>query len=160
MVSFTPRPLYPQRKSPHYPQDRRLGGPQTRSGCGDDKGSPHWPYRKSNLGRPARSLVTILTELPWLPTTARIETTFLKQQATDCSNVHCCQLLAQLTTAFWISTTKSAHEDTAAGTKHHRHSLTWGSVKLSPAMAVRAVDVLETGRSGKKLHRIRYIGLD
>jgi len=31
MVSFTPRPLYPQRKSPWYPLDRRLGGPQRRS---------------------------------------------------------------------------------------------------------------------------------
>jgi hypothetical protein len=28
MVSFTPRPLYPQGKSPWYPLDRRLGGPR------------------------------------------------------------------------------------------------------------------------------------
>jgi hypothetical protein len=28
VVSFTPRPLYPQGKSPWYPLDRRLGGPQ------------------------------------------------------------------------------------------------------------------------------------
>jgi hypothetical protein len=26
VVSFTPRPLYPQGKSPLYPLDRRLGG--------------------------------------------------------------------------------------------------------------------------------------
>jgi hypothetical protein len=26
MVSFTPRPLYPQGKSPWYPLDKRLGG--------------------------------------------------------------------------------------------------------------------------------------
>jgi hypothetical protein len=32
VVSFTPRPLYPQGKSPCYPLDRRLGGPQSRSG--------------------------------------------------------------------------------------------------------------------------------
>jgi hypothetical protein len=32
MVSFTPRQLYPQVKSPCYPLDRRLGGPQSRSG--------------------------------------------------------------------------------------------------------------------------------
>jgi hypothetical protein len=32
VVSFTPRPLYPRRKSPRYPLDRRLGGPQSRSG--------------------------------------------------------------------------------------------------------------------------------
>jgi hypothetical protein len=31
-------PLYPQRKSPWYPFDRRLGGPQSRSGrCGEEK---------------------------------------------------------------------------------------------------------------------------
>jgi hypothetical protein len=32
VVSFTPRPLYPQGKSPWYPLGRRLGGPQSRSG--------------------------------------------------------------------------------------------------------------------------------
>jgi hypothetical protein len=31
-VRFTPRPLYPQWKCPGYPLDRRLGGPQSRSG--------------------------------------------------------------------------------------------------------------------------------
>jgi hypothetical protein len=31
VVSFTPRPLYPRGKSPRYPLDRRLGGPQGRS---------------------------------------------------------------------------------------------------------------------------------
>jgi hypothetical protein len=37
MVSFTPRPLYPQGKSPWYPLDRRLGGPQSRSGRGSEE---------------------------------------------------------------------------------------------------------------------------
>jgi hypothetical protein len=38
MVSFTPRPLYPWKKSPLYPLDRRLGGPQSRSGrCGAER---------------------------------------------------------------------------------------------------------------------------
>jgi hypothetical protein len=38
VISFTPRPLYPQRKSPLYPLDRRLGGPQSQSGRrGEDK---------------------------------------------------------------------------------------------------------------------------
>jgi hypothetical protein len=32
VVSFTPRPLYPRRKSPRHPLDRRFGGPQSRSG--------------------------------------------------------------------------------------------------------------------------------
>jgi hypothetical protein len=37
VVSFTPRPLYPQGKSPWYPSDRRLGGPQSRSGRGGEE---------------------------------------------------------------------------------------------------------------------------
>jgi hypothetical protein len=32
VVSFTTRPLYPQGKSSWYALDRRLGGPQSRSG--------------------------------------------------------------------------------------------------------------------------------
>jgi hypothetical protein len=39
MVSFTPRPPYPQGKRPHYPLDRRLGGPQSRSGRGEEGGN-------------------------------------------------------------------------------------------------------------------------
>jgi hypothetical protein len=35
VVGFTPRPFNPRGKSPQYPLDRRLGGPQSRSGrCG------------------------------------------------------------------------------------------------------------------------------
>jgi len=34
VVSSTPQPLYPQGKSPYYPVDRRLGGPQSCSGHG------------------------------------------------------------------------------------------------------------------------------
>jgi hypothetical protein len=37
VVSFTPRPLYPQGKSPWYPLDRRLAGSQSRSGHGGEK---------------------------------------------------------------------------------------------------------------------------
>jgi hypothetical protein len=38
VVSFTPLPLYPRKKSPRYPLDRRLGGLQSRSGrCGEEK---------------------------------------------------------------------------------------------------------------------------
>jgi hypothetical protein len=39
-VSFTPRQLYLQGKSPCYPLDRRLHGLQSRSGCsGEEKNS-------------------------------------------------------------------------------------------------------------------------
>jgi hypothetical protein len=38
------RPLYPQGKNPRYPLDRRLGGPQSRSGRGvEEKNSQPLP---------------------------------------------------------------------------------------------------------------------
>jgi hypothetical protein len=40
VVSFTPRPLYPQGKTAPYPLDRRLGGPQSRSGHGEEEKIP------------------------------------------------------------------------------------------------------------------------
>jgi hypothetical protein len=47
VVNFTRRPLYPRGKSPRYPLDRRLGGPQSRSGrFGEENIS--WPYRDLN----------------------------------------------------------------------------------------------------------------
>jgi hypothetical protein len=41
VVSFTPWPLYSQRKRPWYPLDRRVGGPQSRSGCGGEEKNSH-----------------------------------------------------------------------------------------------------------------------
>jgi hypothetical protein len=37
VVRFTHLPLYPHRKSPWYPLDKRLGGPQLRSGRGGEE---------------------------------------------------------------------------------------------------------------------------
>jgi hypothetical protein len=38
VVRFTPQAALPPGKEPRYPLDRRLGGPQSRSGlCGGDK---------------------------------------------------------------------------------------------------------------------------
>jgi hypothetical protein len=37
VVSYTPRPLYPQGKSPCYPLYRRQGGPLSRSGRGGEE---------------------------------------------------------------------------------------------------------------------------
>jgi hypothetical protein len=45
VVSFTPQPFYPRGKSPRYPPDRRLGGPQIRSGR---RGENSRPYRDTN----------------------------------------------------------------------------------------------------------------
>jgi hypothetical protein len=47
MVSFTPRPLYLQRKSHWHRLDRRLGGTQYRSGRGGEEKNSH-PLRESN----------------------------------------------------------------------------------------------------------------
>jgi len=44
VVSFMPQLLYPWGKSPYYPLDRRLGGPQSQSGCdGEEKNSQFPP---------------------------------------------------------------------------------------------------------------------
>jgi len=59
-----PAALYPG-KVPHYPLDRRLNGPQSRSRhSGGEKNVSL--YRELRPRRSARSLVTILTELPRL----------------------------------------------------------------------------------------------
>jgi hypothetical protein len=52
MVSSTPRPLYPQGKSPRYPLDRRLDGPQSRSVHGVEEKNSHSPRRESNPYHP------------------------------------------------------------------------------------------------------------
>jgi hypothetical protein len=51
VVSFTLRLLYPQGKSPWYPLDRRLGGPQSRSGRGGEEKIPS-PRQESNPRTP------------------------------------------------------------------------------------------------------------
>jgi hypothetical protein len=60
VVIFTSRILYRQGKSPWYQLDRRLGGTQSRSGCGD-KGKKHCPCRESNPSRSAHCLVIKLS---------------------------------------------------------------------------------------------------
>jgi hypothetical protein len=49
-----PAALYPRGKDPRYPLDRRLGGPQSRSGRRDRR-KILCPCRGSNPDRPARS---------------------------------------------------------------------------------------------------------
>jgi hypothetical protein len=68
VVSFTPRPLYPQGKSPLYPLDRRLGGPQSRSGRGgEEKNSQHIPGLEPPIIQPvAQRYTTELSRLPKL----------------------------------------------------------------------------------------------
>jgi hypothetical protein len=65
IVSFVPQPLYPQGKSPLYPLDRRLGGPQSRSGRrGKVKNSQPLPGIVPSIIQPvAQPYTTELTRL-------------------------------------------------------------------------------------------------
>jgi hypothetical protein len=63
-VSFMPRRFHQGGKSPWYPLDRRVCGPQRRSRRGgEEKKSCHYARRELNPGRPAHSLVSVLTDL-------------------------------------------------------------------------------------------------
>jgi hypothetical protein len=65
MVSFTPRPLYPQGESPWYPLNRRLGGPQSRSGRGgENKNSQSLPRLEPLIIQSVAQCYT--AELSWL----------------------------------------------------------------------------------------------
>jgi hypothetical protein len=66
VVSFTPRPLYPQGKSPWYPLDKKLGGPQSRSGGGgEEKNSQPLPGLEAPIIQPVAQCCTIeLSRLP------------------------------------------------------------------------------------------------
>jgi hypothetical protein len=37
VVNFTPQPLYPHGKSPWYSLNKKLGAPQSHSGCGGEE---------------------------------------------------------------------------------------------------------------------------
>jgi len=71
-VSYTTRPLYPRGKSPRHPLDRRLGGPQRRSGRGGEEENS-LPLPGIEPRSPSRSLVTLLSEQPRLAHHSRDE---------------------------------------------------------------------------------------
>jgi hypothetical protein len=72
VVSFTPRLLYPQGKSPWYPLDRRLGGPQNRSESGgEEKNSQPLPGIEHPIIQPVAQRYT--TELSRLMTVPKFE---------------------------------------------------------------------------------------
>jgi hypothetical protein len=65
VISFTPRPFCLQGNSPWYPLDRRLGGPQSRSGRGgEEKSSQPLLGLKPPIVQPVAQRST--TELSWL----------------------------------------------------------------------------------------------
>jgi hypothetical protein len=60
-----PRLLQPQGKSPWYPLDRRLGGPQSQSVCcGEEKNSQPTPGLEPQIIQPVAQRYS--TELSWL----------------------------------------------------------------------------------------------
>jgi hypothetical protein len=61
VVSFTPPSLHPQGNSPWYPLERRLSGPQSRSGRSDEKNSQLLPGLEPPTIQPIAQLYT--TEL-------------------------------------------------------------------------------------------------
>jgi hypothetical protein len=61
VVSFTPLPLYPQGKSPWCPLDRRLGGPQSRSGHGrEEKNSQPLPGLEPPIIKPVVQILSFI----------------------------------------------------------------------------------------------------
>jgi len=42
VVNFMPPPLYYQEKVPPVPTEKRLGGPQSQSGCPGEESCPYW----------------------------------------------------------------------------------------------------------------------
>jgi len=75
-----PSTLYSWKRAPWYPLDRRLGRPQSQSGCNGGEKIP-CPYQES-----AHSLVTILTEPPGV-TLDQYEPK-LKSTSNLCADVH------------------------------------------------------------------------
>jgi hypothetical protein len=65
VVNFTPRLLYSEGKSPWYPLDKRVGGPQSRSGSGgEEKNSQPLPGLEALIIQPeAQRYTTELSRL-------------------------------------------------------------------------------------------------
>jgi hypothetical protein len=64
VVSFTPRPLYLQGRSPLYPSNRRLGGSQSQSQHGsEDRNSQPLPGLEPPLSQPVAQRCMVL-EVP------------------------------------------------------------------------------------------------
>jgi hypothetical protein len=75
VVSFTPRPFYSQGKSRWYPLDRKLSGPQKRSGrCGEGKNSQPLLGIEPAINQPlAQRYTAELSRLPLIKQNALTE---------------------------------------------------------------------------------------
>jgi hypothetical protein len=65
VISFKPRPLYPQGKSPWYPLDRRWVGPRAVLDTVVKRKIPS-PHRESKTRTTIVQPIATLTELSWL----------------------------------------------------------------------------------------------
>jgi hypothetical protein len=79
---------FPRGKNPRYPLDRRLGETQSRSGHGS-KEKKSQPLLAIELGRSARSLVTVLCELTHLLScSSLVQKVNLRLQLSDRLHAH------------------------------------------------------------------------
>jgi hypothetical protein len=97
VVSFTSWPLYSQSKTPWYPLDRSLRGPESRSRPYERRLLPLPEIEPRFFGSPARSLVAIPTETSTLIGWIESEEGLSSSRITVLQLVHCAgELLANL----------------------------------------------------------------
>jgi hypothetical protein len=126
VVSFTPRPFYPQGKSLWYPMHRRLGGTQSRSGRGgEEKNSQLLPGLEPPIIQPLAQRYT--SELSRLlpihysvPRGMQIVITVTNRTAQNCSFIKVCLYIKCILHVFVIRVIAPA--DASLLTKHYyRH---------------------------------------
>jgi hypothetical protein len=153
VVSFTPRPLYPQGKSSRYPLDRRLGGPQSRFGQGVEEKNFQPPpgIEPYNPDRPVRSLVVIPTKLSrlWFYVILNYSLTYLLTYLLTHSLTH-----SMVQDIIWKADSHSACQKISCFlygtrrfitvfTKCHHWTLSWASrIQFAPSMPVSLRSIL------------------
>jgi hypothetical protein len=87
VVSFTPRSLYLQGNSPWYPMDRRLGGPQSRSGRGGEEKNSEFSCLL--VSPSARAMNTMnISDYSSVHTKAPFFWECIFSEITDCGRLH------------------------------------------------------------------------
>jgi hypothetical protein len=138
VVSFTPRPLYSLGKSPRYPLDKRLGGPQNLCECcGEEKNCA-----PAGIRTPAVQPVASPTELSRLRVILLIQhfnantDSSLKYVRISIVLFHCCfnkvyliyMPFEKMTPILVISRWVSLHLHMYTGVEQYCHLVTWHPV--------------------------------
>jgi hypothetical protein len=126
-VSFTPGPLYPQGKSPRYPLNRRLGGPQSRSGRGgEEKNSQPLPGFEAPIIQPVARRYT--TELSGLCAVRSSEMLASCHITTRCQNpedrnlnLHCRENIKCIQSSFHNNNTSICRSEQSSSWKADSH---------------------------------------